>query len=115
LHAAWVAGGYSPAEKRTGIRIRDGDPDVRMIHDVERFRPKLDSLALPDYEFPVQSAIHDGVAWAWQDVAACVSESEGRGRRERIYVEELIDAALAGRFRLTPGTTFGRLGVPELA
>ena len=67
-----------------------------MIQDVEGFRSKLYGLALPDYESPVQRAIHDGVAGAWQNVTACITESVRRGRRERIDVEELIDAALAG-------------------
>src|ERR1019366_6758920 len=95
--AGWAPRRYSLAEEGTEIRIGNGNSDVGMIHDVERFRSKLDGLTLRDYESPVQGAIHDCVTGSRQNIAASVAEGIRRRSRERIHVEELIDAALTGR------------------
>src|SRR5262245_62649214 len=53
-----------------GIQISDRIVQVHPVQHVESFGPKLDTVALPDAEVLDQPEVHDGFAWASEEISA---------------------------------------------
>ena len=116
FQAARVAGRQNLTEERSEIRIGARDSVIRVVQEIEAFGADLESDAVANHEAPVEGNVDDLISGAWNDVAARIAEGVGRGIAECGGVEPMIDASLTRRQAdAWPGTTFGRLGVPELA
>src|SRR5581483_3365521 len=111
LHTPGVARREDLAEEGPEIRVWPGNAPVRMVEDIEAFRPELDRAPLGYAKPAQQREIKNVIAGPGDKIAAGVAERKRRGRGESRGVEEVVRRALVARQRdALAGHDIGTIG-----